>query len=288
MSMQNFPPSLPSDPPVASVFRRVSVDVPAGLASPTKSWNAAVWAFVCLAIVAAYAAIQNDFDSSSVLLLNKFVGKSPLLDRSVELISTTFILHGLLFVALLWLIWFKDEHAESRARLFMGGVAAVLAGFLSRLLQLSLPFHVRPLLNADLKLISPIGVESGTLNHWNCFPSDHASLFFALAILIWINDRRLGVFALCWATVTSSTRIYLGFHYPTDILGGAAFGILVVILFQRLPIPRVVYRLLDWERYAPSSFYAVAFLASYQAGTLFNDVRAIGQLITQLLLRHPV
>ena|ERR1700730_18827934 len=40
-------------------------------------------------------------------------------------------------------------------------------------------------------------------------------------------DKRpsLGVFAFFWAVITSSARIYLGYHYPTDILGGAALGI---------------------------------------------------------------
>jgi membrane-associated phospholipid phosphatase len=225
----------------------------------------------------------NDFDSTIVLFLNKFVGKSRLLDGSVELISDKHIFGGVLFVALLCLIWFKDKREQSRIRLFMGSVAAVLAGLLSRLLQLALPFHVRPLYSTDLTLTWPIGVERGILKHWNSFPSDHAALFFALATLIWISDRRLGLFAFFWAAITSSMRIYLGYHYPTDILGGAALGIFMVILFQRLPLPRVVYRLLDWERYHSPSFYTVAFIASYQAGTLFDDVRGIAQLIVQSL-----
>jgi membrane-associated phospholipid phosphatase len=228
-------------------------------------------------------AIPNDFDFTIVLFLNKFVGKSRLLDGSVELISDTLIFSNVLFVAGLWLLWFKYKREESRIRLFMGGIAAVLAALLGRFLQLSLPFHVRPLYNADLQLTWPIGVAWGTLNHWNSFPSDHACLFFALATLIWISDRRLGVFAFFWAAITSSTRIYLAYHYPTDILGGAAIGILMVILFHRLPLPSVVYRLLDWERCASPSFYAVAFIASYLAGTLFSDVRAIARLIGQSL-----
>jgi undecaprenyl-diphosphatase len=239
------------------------------------------------ALLCACRTIQGDFDSSAVLFLNKFVGKSPLLDGSVEVVADTFTFHGVLFVSILWYIWFNDKREESRIRLFLGGVAAVLAGLLSRLLQLYLPFHLRPLYNADLNLTLPIGVGSG-LNHWNCFPSDHASLFFALATLIWINDRRLGVLALFWAAITCSTRIYLGYHYPTDILGGAALGICMAIVSQRLPFPRVISRILEWERYASSSFYAVAFIASYQASTLFNDVRTIGRLIAQLLLRHTV
>jgi undecaprenyl-diphosphatase len=245
----------------------------------------AIVAAVILVCVLCAVFGAHSFDFTIVLFLNKFVGKSGLLDGSVELISEKAILGGVLFVALLWVIWFKDKREQSRIRLFMGGVAAVLAGLLSRLLQLALPFHVRPLYNTDLTLTWPIGVERGTLNHWSSFPSDHASLFFALATLIWISDRRLGLIAFFWAAITSSTRIYLGYHYPTDILGGAALGIFMVILFQKLPLPRVVYRLLDWERYHSPSFYAVAFIASYLAGTLFNDVRGIAQLIVHSLFR---
>jgi undecaprenyl-diphosphatase len=226
-----------------------------------------------------------NFDSSFVLFLNKIVGRSPALDQAVELVSDTSIFGGILFVALLWLIWFKDKREESRTRLIMGGVAAALPGLMSRLLQLALPYHERPLY-AEPSLRWPIGIEWGTLSHWNSFPSDHAALFFGLATVVWLNDRRLGVFAFFWAAITSFTRIYLGFHYPSDILGGAVLGILVVILLLRLPVPAVAYRLIDWERNAPSSFYAVAFIASYQVGTTFHDVRAIGSFVARFLLRY--
>jgi undecaprenyl-diphosphatase len=243
----------------------------------------AIVAAVILVCVLCAVFGAHSFDFTIVLFLNKFAGKSRLFDTSVVLLSNRHILDGVLFVAVLWLIWFKDKREQSRIRLFMGGVAAVLAGLLSRLLQLTLPFHVRPLYNTDLTLTLPIGVQWGALKHWNSFPSDHASLFFALATLIWISDRRLGLFAFFWAAITSCTRIYLCLHYPTDVLGGAALGIFMVILFQRLPLPRVVYRLLDWERYHSPSFYAVAFIASYQAATLFEDLRGIAQEIVQSL-----
>jgi undecaprenyl-diphosphatase len=236
-------------------------------------------------VLGALRAIQSGFDSTVLLFLNRFVGKSATLDRSVELFSDAFIFHGILFVAVLWFIWFNHRQQETRIRLILGAMTAVFAGLLSRLLQLCLPFHLRPLFATDLNLTFPIDGGSG-LSHWNSFPSDHASLFFGLATLIWLNDRRLGVWALFWAAIMSSTRIYLGLHYPTDILGGAALGFCLVMVSQSLPSFRAISWLLEWERCAPASFYAVAFIASYQAGTLFNDVRAIAKLIGPWLLRH--
>jgi undecaprenyl-diphosphatase len=230
-------------------------------------------------------AFINNFDFTILLFLNRFLGKSRSLDELVQLLSDAFLFNGVLLVALLWVLWFNDKREEARVRLLIGGVGAVLAGILSRLLQVSVPFHARPLYNPALNLTWPIGVERGALNHWGAssFPSDHASFCFALAALIWIRNRRLGVFAFFWASITSSARVFLAFHYPSDILGGAVLGILIVILFGNLPLPRVAYRLLEWERCASPSFYAVAFIASYQAGTLFNDVREIGHLIVGFL-----
>jgi membrane-associated phospholipid phosphatase len=239
-------------------------------------------------ILGAYATLHNNFDLTSILFLNRIVGKSFILDRSIELISEAFILNGVLFVALLWFIWFRDSREVSRIRLLLGGFASVFAALLSRLIQVSFAFHSRPFLDPDfhLKLVSPIGVGWGTLDHANCFPSDHAALFFGLATLIWMSDRRLGVFALFWAAVVSSARAYLGFHYPTDILGGEALGLFTVILSQRFPLSTLVSRLLQLERNASSFFYAAAFIASYLTATLFNDARNVGHLLVQLLLRH--
>jgi undecaprenyl-diphosphatase len=228
-------------------------------------------------------ALISNFDYTILLFLNRFVGQSRSLDELLQILSDAFLFNGVLLVAILWLFWFNDRHEDARVRLLIGGAGAVLAGLLSRLLQLSLPFHVRPLYNPILNLTWPFGVGRETLNHWSSFPSDHASLCFALATLIWMKDRRLGIFAFFWAAVTSSARVVLGFHYPTDVIGGAVLGILMVLLFARVPLPRIAYRLLEWERCASPSFYAVAFIASYQAGTLFNDVRVIGHLIAGLL-----
>jgi undecaprenyl-diphosphatase len=60
------------------------------------------------------------------------------------------------------------------------------------------------------------------------FVSSHASNTFAVAVFI-MQIFRNRIFTICiliWASVVSYSRIYLGVHYPGDVLGGAIVGIL--------------------------------------------------------------
>jgi len=68
------------------------------------------------------------------------------------------------------------------------------------------------------------------------FISSHASNFFATAVfLIFILRLRwFSITALIIAALVSYSRIYLGVHYPGDVLCGAAFGSLLGFLFYRL------------------------------------------------------
>ncbi len=58
------------------------------------------------------------------------------------------------------------------------------------------------------------------------FPSCHGSNSFALAFIVayLFRNRWLTLFFVGWATINSYSRIYLGLHYPGDILVGAILG----------------------------------------------------------------
>lgn len=77
----------------------------------------------------------------------------------------------------------------------------------------------------------------------NSFPSGHAAFFFALAFSIFCFNRRLGYWFLGLAMVISLARIFVGVHWPSDILGGflvAVISILVVKKFlKQCPVEKL-------------------------------------------------
>lgn len=97
-------------------------------------------------------------------------------------------------------------------------------------------------------------------------------LFFALATGLFLASRRLGSLALIYvALVICLPRVYLGVHYPTDMLAGAAIGIALAGVLHlpaiRKPMTASVFR---WMDSAPGTFYACFFLLTYQIADLFN------------------
>ena len=66
------------------------------------------------------------------------------------------------------------------------------------------------------------------------FPSDHATAVGAVAAGLWLANRRLGRLAGALALLMALARVYVGAHYPGDVLGGLALGAAVVVGFWPL------------------------------------------------------
>jgi len=61
-------------------------------------------------------------------------------------------------------------------------------------------------------------------------PSDHAVMGDAVAAGLLLVNRRLGALACVAAALMAFARVYIGAHFPWDVLGGLAFGGIVAVL----------------------------------------------------------
>jgi len=78
-------------------------------------------------------------------------------------------------------------------------------------------------------------------SHDPSFPSDHATGAFALAFGIWLYDRTFGTILLAIAAILSFARVYVGTHYPGDVVAGALIGMAVVAALYLLgPARRLI------------------------------------------------
>lgn len=220
------------------------------------------------------------FDYSIIHFLNQFAAKSHTFDILVYDIANSSLLKGGLFMAYFWWLWFKtDSDILSRRRAIIVSLAgASVIVLIARLLQIGLPYHQRPALTADLGFVVPFGVNPRTLNAWSSFPSDHATLFFALSTAVWYQSRILGLAAMAWTLIVISlTRAYIGFHYPSDVIGGAILGIVLMAAAHRvLRNARWTKVLVHWEAEHRALFYCGAFVFTYEIAVLFDDFRSLG------------
>lgn len=66
------------------------------------------------------------------------------------------------------------------------------------------------------------------------FPSGHSASSFSAATAIFLQNKRLGIVAYILAAFIAFSRIYFYVHFPTDILAGSLFGILIGFAVNRL------------------------------------------------------
>ena len=205
--------------------------------------------------------------------LNLAAGQHKVLDCILIFLADNYLFSGILLVSLIWYLWFYHIELHDRRRILIGTLLAAFSGLFSRGLQLTLPTHLRPLHDPAFNFVPPDGVDPDALNHWNSFPSDHAALYFGLVAVIFFSNAKLGYLAFLWTAVITVVRSYLGYHYPTDSLAGAALGVFAVSLHGRFHL--LGSRLLSFEKRVTPAFYMFAFFVTYQIATLFDEVRVL-------------
>jgi undecaprenyl-diphosphatase len=170
-------------------------------------------------------AIQ-EFDRAVLLAVNGT--HTPFLDAAMSFASARQVWFPAYAALIVWLVYLFRHRALPLLLLVLSavGLADVVSskGFKPYFGRLR-PCH-DPELSSYLHLANGCGGQFG-------FLSSHAANTFALAVFLWlVVPRRRSLRWVCWvvagwALVVSYSRMYLGAHYLTDVLGGATIGSLL-------------------------------------------------------------
>ena len=175
------------------------------------------------------------FDYAAFRTINGLAGKHPALDA--VMIGSAKYLPVVFAIALvaLWLSW----RPQNQRAAFLAGVSALVALGIGQIIGKLIP-RPRPYLSHAVNQLIPRSLDTS-------FPSDHAILGFAAAVLVWRFNRGAGAVLLVLGALMAFSRVFVGAHYPGDVIGGAFLGSFVSIglaaLAKRPPLRNFLDRI---------------------------------------------
>ncbi len=226
---------------------------------------------------------MNLFDTVIIDFINQISRFSWTFDYAINFISKNHLIKGGVLISIFWWGWFRVNKNQSYIQVHLVSTlfGLFIAMSLARALALLLPFRFRPIHEEGLNFTLPYGMKMTMLEGWSSFPSDHAVLFYALATGMFYISKKVGIFALVYTTLfIGLPRVYLGLHYPTDIICGAIIGSVVILLCNsNYFIEKISRPTHNYSITKPEIFYPIFFIITYQVADMFNNSRDFVKLL---------
>jgi len=160
-------------------------------------------------------------------LFNQFAGENAYLD-SLAIFFAEYFGYILIFFLLLFLV---RNFKKYWLMVFQAFGAAVLSRFVITEIIRWLWYRPRPFVENNIISLLPHELEAS-------FPSGHAAFYFAIATIIYFYNKKIGLLFFLAAFLISISRVFVGVHWPADILAGAIVGIfsgwLIIKISQKI------------------------------------------------------
>lgn len=218
------------------------------------------------------------FDEYLFHAINQFAGRSNLLDDTLRWSQTDYF-KTVPIMMIIWGLWFSYPDREQQVRERLAAIVLLCLPVIltARVAAALLPFKYRPLHTPGLEINLAYEQNVKVLDGWSSMPSDHAAFFFALSVGLIMLNRKAGIVAgFLSLFVICLPRIYFGWHWPSDIVAGAALGILMMVLFIR-PVDGFIQRtrMIPYFMARPWIGYPLFFLATFEMSQMFFLSRSI-------------
>ncbi|MBQ0138886.1 MAG: undecaprenyl-diphosphatase [Kurthia sp.] len=131
------------------------------------------------------------------------------------------------FAVVLLAMWFAGNEFMKKTVVYstISGIVGILMNYLIAKIY----FEARPFVtHDDINVLVEHASDAS-------FPSDHTTGAIALAFAIALRNKKIGWIMMVFALLTGFSRIYVGNHYPGDVLAGIIVGMVVAFIINKLP-----------------------------------------------------
>ncbi|MBI4065784.1 phosphatase PAP2 family protein [Candidatus Kaiserbacteria bacterium] len=160
-------------------------------------------------------------DTQLFYLLNNLAGRSQFFDGIIVFLAGDFK-YVLIVMFVAFLIFSQYPNLRKLQIIFITALSSGIAYFGVTKLVRFLYHRPRPFLDHTVNQLL-------TNDNWS-FPSGHATFFFAVAMAVYLYNKKWGIVFFIATIFMTMSRIIAGIHYPSDIVGGAIIGIIIAYI----------------------------------------------------------